>query len=590
MKKQVHNVHFCLVGALLHTSFNSRTRPWELRSVDGIDLFDVFCSSVRYETRKNGLMRAISASYIEQEKAINFNKFTAIFSDLELNYSSLKASLNFKDGGQTKFTWLNDRARYFLDFVEKQRIYSPSVQGHSLVQGFSVSSELIEWIPRSVSWVVAINYLKKEFYFSLFIENFSVCNLSRVEYDRYSFIGNFTDSFSLLNFKFFSTWLGFSGMFSNLNFSNFLNSDFRSSFLLDRDSFFSSDCVVLVGLDLRLENPTFNLRLKDYVESSSLESKPVQVFSFGNLVNPIYRARVLGTTIFSFLNFLNGRHIFCNVSFRFFEHPFFLLGYGLFEVPGLLEKFRNGLSNIFELGLFRRIDYAYFSRYITSITAYEFGFQPGVNSAPLLLREDIKSFFNNPLKFFFFFCYNSDFNFLLPSFFKDMFFSNFFVVYQGTHFTELAINANVILPSDFVLDRNSRFLNIEGKLISIFNNFKYNMHYINDYDFFKFFLAYCREDFKYSLLKSDFLIFFPFFLQNTVSNFLTIFLNSFFDKMRKVSTFSSLVSFKFSNSILGGTVYNFFLSEPVCRVSRSMILASKSNLKILKKRKYNYEF
>ena len=91
MKKHVHNVHFWLVGALLHTSFNSRTRPWELRSVDGIDLFDVFGSSIRYETRKNGLMRAISSTYSEKDTILNFSILSDLFLEVGVKIKDRKS-------------------------------------------------------------------------------------------------------------------------------------------------------------------------------------------------------------------------------------------------------------------------------------------------------------------------------------------------------------------------------------------------------------------------------------------------------------------------------------------------------------------
>lgn len=591
MKKHARNVQFWLVGALLHAPFSSRTRPWELRSIDAIDLFDVFCSAVRYETRKNGLLRAITANFNNSEKVIAFD--LGRLSEMSINFGvssrTFNSFLNGYKNDATDFVWLNDRARYFLDFIDKQRIYSPAVQGHSLVKGFVASLKNTEWIPRVVSWIVAINYFKREVFFSLFLENFSKCNRIKVDYNRYFFIGNYLDSFSILNFKFFSNWLGCSSMFSNLNFSNFLNSDFRSSYLLDKRSFFSSDCVVLVDLDLRLENPTFNLRLKNHLYGPRIGKNLVKIFSFGNLVNPLYRVKILGISVKSFIQFLNGCHTFCNTFVKLFKMPFFLLGYGLFEISGLYERLKFGLSQIFNLDFVKNLNYVYFSRHISSLAAYEFGFQPSLCSASVLQQESMTySSKKSPLNFSFFYGYNAEFNYLLPSFFENTFFSNFFVVYQGTYFTDLAINANVILPADFVLDRNSKFLGIDGRLINIYNNFKYNIHYINDYDFFNFFLSYCRKDFLVSALKKDFLIFFPFKLQKAISSLWGLSLNPL--SSNPIGIFVNLMKFNISNNILGGAIFDFFLGEPVCRNSRSMSLASKSNFKILQKRKYKYDF
>src|SRR5690625_4257278 len=139
MKKNVCNVQFWLVGALLHSPFSSRTRPWELRSVDGIDLFDIFCSPVKYETRKNGALRAISSEFNPsvQGSYNNLRMLGQMSIDFGVSLDVLKPLFDFSYDIVSGYSWLNDRARYFLDFVDKQRMSSPAVQGHPLIRGLS---------------------------------------------------------------------------------------------------------------------------------------------------------------------------------------------------------------------------------------------------------------------------------------------------------------------------------------------------------------------------------------------------------------------------------------------------------------------
>src|SRR5690625_2313006 len=209
MKKNVCNVQFWLVGALLHSPFSSRTRPWELRSVDGVDLFDIFCSPVKYETRKNGALRAISSNFNPggQVFSNNLRMLGQMATDFGVSLDVLKPLFDFSYGSLSGgYSWLNDRARYFLDFVDKQRVSSPAVQGHPLIRGLS-GAVLVDLFV-TVSWAVAVSVLKKEFFFSTFLEAFSFFSVSKVTYSRLSCIGGHVDSLSVLNFKFLSNWLG----------------------------------------------------------------------------------------------------------------------------------------------------------------------------------------------------------------------------------------------------------------------------------------------------------------------------------------------------------------------------------------------
>lgn len=580
MKKNVCNVQFWLVGALLHSPFSSRTRPWELRSVDGIDLFDIFCFPVKYETRKNGVLRAISSNFNlgSHDFSNDLRALEQMSVEFGVNPGILKPFFNFSSGDSAGFLWLNDRARYFLDFVDKQRVNSPAVQGHPLIYGLTGAGLVDLYV--TVSWFVAVSSLKKEFFFSIFLESFSFFNVFKVKYGRLNCVGGHMDSLSVLNFKLFSNWLGVSNMFCNLNYSNFLDSDFRSSFLMDKGQFFASDCIIFVGLDLRLENPSFNLRLKSHIlggRSSGL----IRVFSFGNLVNPVYPVKVLGISGVEIMRFFNGSHNFCSRILRFCKSLFFLFGSGCFEFGGgYWTNFMSCLTKLRSFNLVDRVEYAFFSRYIGLLSSYEFGFQPGNGGLDFLCREKLVD--NDPLQFFSFYSFNADFNCVLSSLLRK---DNFFSVYQGSHFVESAVNANIVLPADFVFDKNSKFFGLDGRLSQIFNNFKYNMNSVNDYDFFKFFLSYCRDDFENFSLAKDFLVHFPFILYKRVGNFWRLSLNPGVVVDKVMQPFFVLCP----NMVLGGSVFDFFISESICRNSKALLSASKFNFQVLKKRKYQYD-
>lgn len=263
------------MGALTSKPYAFVSRPWELKTVESIDVFDSYLSSIRYDYRGTQVLRVLP---------------------------SINSQLNSE--------WITDKVRFHYDAITHQRLSNPWIKSN-LVSTYlnqfdkNLSKKYVaDSILLPASWIFFLeitshflNYLKVQNNFNFF----SRFGLSEG-------ISSLESSFKLSNV---------SG--SNSSFKTaFFN--IRSSFSFDLDRLSKSEICFLVNLNTRLELPLLNLKLRELVNSGEIE-----VFVFGSNLNLNFSSKTVGYAVSSLYEFFSGRGIL-SVYLLKFINPFFIFG------------------------------------------------------------------------------------------------------------------------------------------------------------------------------------------------------------------------------------------------------------------------
>jgi len=273
-------------------------------------------------------------------------------------------------------------------------------------------------------------------------------------------LGQFSDVETTSSLKDFFNGFGS----SSLNYENSLEifSDFRYYFLLNTTivSLESATIVLLLGTNLRHELPLLNSRLrKNYL----FTNKQLSVYSVGlSFTYLTFPVKNLGNSLFSVVNIFVGKSIilkdisfkdFVNSSFLNFETSIYLLP-KIFIGVSLLNR-TDGISILNSAFYFinKKFKNISFSNCLSIVSPFL-----GRISVAEVGSFTINKAFGVVNAFsFFYFCGVNDF-YDLPL--------NSFVVYQGffKSNTFLFNKANLIFPATNFFERNSIYLNIEGRL------------------------------------------------------------------------------------------------------------------------------
>jgi len=194
-------IDLCPVGALTSKPYSFMARPWELKNVLSIDIFDAIGSNIKIDFRGYQILRILP---------ILNNKINQ--------------------------DWITDKVRYCYDGLQNQRILSP-------IKKFN--NNFI-----NISWYKAYSLIKRTLSFKKI--KFIAGDLIETELLLLSknFANNFGSSATLQSdFSFFKTYSIV---------------DFRSNFLLNRTltSIENNDLYLFINTNLRLEAPLLNIRIK----------------------------------------------------------------------------------------------------------------------------------------------------------------------------------------------------------------------------------------------------------------------------------------------------------------------------------------
>ncbi len=239
-----------LIGALTSKPYAFTARSWELKNVETIDLFDSICSNVRIDIRGSEIMRV-----------------------LPLNNEFLNEE------------WISDKTRFAYDGLKRKRFINPMIKKNNL---FVQSS----WKEVFTTIENKINNEK----FSNFVIN----------------TGNFTDLEHI-------TMLDqFANKISNLSINTGLteSADLQKHYTVDNKLLTEKGkkIIILVGTNLRLENPILNIKLKKLSNTNS-----TLVAYIGSKYNYNIDFLHLGNNINVLNNIIKGKHPFSTTIQNFLK-------------------------------------------------------------------------------------------------------------------------------------------------------------------------------------------------------------------------------------------------------------------------------
>ena len=234
--------NYKLIGALTSKPYAFMARSWELKTFESIDVFDNLGSNIRVDLRNFEILRILP----------------------KFNYS-----LN-ED-------WITDKVRFCYDGLRKQRLNQPLILENNTL------------LP--TSWEVAFNKLKTV--------------LNPKIYELEPFVGNLVDYETLIVYKKFLNSLGVSNIYLN-NYKNNISFNQRNDYIfkLSNDDLLTLNNLMLINLNLRLENPILNIKIR-----KNVLKKGIKVYNFGYNSNLTYPIINFGINMMSFLKFVEGMSI-----------------------------------------------------------------------------------------------------------------------------------------------------------------------------------------------------------------------------------------------------------------------------------------
>ena len=279
-------------GALTSYSYSFTSRPWELRSIETIDLFDSNCSNIRIDTRGSKIMRILPR--------INEN-------------------INEQ--------WISDKTRFAYDSLYKWRFVNPMIKA----QNKFVDS----------NWKNAIN---------IYLEKLN-------EGELILFNGPFSSLETIICSKYFFNKKGFNTFFSENNINSKKN-DWRCFYSVNNKNISKSNILMLIGSNLRLENPILNLKIRKL----TLTKPNYYVFSINGYYLNNFQIKNLSNNISTLFNILKGKHFFCtflcNLQKKIYKRSFFpkisfILGNNL-QLRKDFDDIMLSIKNSFFVNFFNR--------------------------------------------------------------------------------------------------------------------------------------------------------------------------------------------------------------------------------------------
>ncbi len=375
-----------LIGALTSKPYAFGARSWELKNIETLDLFDGLCSNVRIDIRGSDIMRILPIN----------NEF-----------------INEE--------WISDKARFAYDGLKRWRFINPLVKVNNI--GFT-----------QVSWQ----------------EIFSIINDKIIKTKFNNIIintGHFTDIETIGTLKFFAKKQ--TNIIINNQLSN--NSDLQNYFFKPEElvNVSGQKIYILIGVNLRLENPVLNIKLR---KLSILDS--ILLAFVGPQHDYNINCLHLGTNLQNLIKIIEGKHFFSTtiVSFLkkttknykiknlFKNYISIILPNNSFQDNNTfltLSKNNNNFTKILNF------EYRILSNYTGKLNALELGF-----------------FNNNKI-------INNDFPNLLyligvencKNIKKDD-----LVIFQGHHNDTIRTRFDIILPTVNWTEKSSLYLNVLGNI------------------------------------------------------------------------------------------------------------------------------
>ncbi len=275
-------IDLCPVGALTSKPFTFRTRSWELKKREGVDILDGICSNIKVDIFNNEVVRILPKTNF------NINK-----------------------------EWISNKTRFFFDSLKYQRLKYPLLKDKN--NQF-----------QKISWSKALNVLNKKL---------NTTDSSKIK----AVVGDLIELESLFSLKKNLNKLGISNVtFEDyLNDKNLkINSDITNNFLFNNTlkSIEKSDVCLIINSNIREEGSILNIHLINRLKKGNFEIAylgPNNDFTF-----PI---KNLGLNHDILLQILQGKHRFCK-KLKKAKNPLIIFGENILNQKNgffLYSKFKN---------------------------------------------------------------------------------------------------------------------------------------------------------------------------------------------------------------------------------------------------------
>ena len=366
------------MGALTSKPYAFTARPWELRSVKSVDIFDALGSTIRLDMRGLNVMRVLP---------------------------SIQENLNEE--------WISDKIRFSYDAFKRQRLSSPLIKVNTL------QFKRVDWV------TIFYNLYKRSFF--------------KGNYGWDFVLSRFADLHSSLSIKWFAdNFLSQTNfIYSEMASKSLSNQPFRNLFSLNGSltQLEESDMLFISGINLRLEAPLLNVRVRRAVLNNNLP-----VYYFGQQSGLNYKFINLGFSVLTWSSILKGKHPLCAVLSKS-KKPLVWIGSNFSSSLQSSMLFYDVLYKIFysylinvnkEWAIFH-----YVPRYISSFLTTD-----------LFSLNQLERKKNNVL-------FISD-----EDYFNHQNYQT--VIYQGSHGDRSALLADLVLPSFFAYEKDSIWINLQG--------------------------------------------------------------------------------------------------------------------------------
>nr|YP_009476589.1 NADH dehydrogenase subunit 11 [Chroomonas placoidea]AVM81082.1 NADH dehydrogenase subunit 11 [Chroomonas placoidea] len=306
--------------------------------------------------------------------------------------------------------WISDKTRFAFDGLKRQRLYEPLLKQNGKFE--------------AISWQEALT--------QIVLRLTSITN----SYQIGANIGSQADLESIFLLKYLIEKK--QGVFLNSERPAMNSIDFQSSYLFNStiNKLDEADLCLLLGVNPRLEGAIINLRLRKRYLSGNFKTA-----CFGSALDLTFPVYNFGSTLKSLVRFLEGQHAFCE-HFSRAKKPVVIVGKSFFQTLGekqarllfsILLKNTNLVKNKWK-GL------NFLNENASDSGKLELGVRTNMGNFP-------------ELKFLY--CLGES-NFVNVS-------KTNFVVYQGHQGNATAVLSNLILPSSSFVEKNSFFVNVEGR-------------------------------------------------------------------------------------------------------------------------------
>ena len=376
-------IDLCPVGALTSKPYAFRARSWELIGTESLDIFDSCGSNIIIQTRGNEILRILP------KRNDNINE-----------------------------SWITDQIRFVYDAFKKQRLLIPYIKNQ-----FNNKLLPVSWkfgIAFFINNIVVLSKKKSNFF-----NHFSIFSGNMLDLESVFFIKQFSLQYNIIN----------------INNTNWNNVNIRHSYIMDTkiNEIEFNTMTLILGLDLKIESPIINLKIKKSTHSNSFVKNII--YYIGTCVNSNINSNQIGLSSKSLLSVLYAKnHI-----------TFFIKNSKKLSIFSRSD-FKNAYS-------FNNIIPSSFFKISTNLICLNSG---DINTFELNLQSPTKILINDFKKktpsIFYFIEFDQLLNWNLET-------SSIFRVYQGNNFSENIIKYNLFLPSTNFTEGSIRlYMNCESRI------------------------------------------------------------------------------------------------------------------------------